>query len=359
MELLRRILFLPQGASSIALEIDLLHALVITITMIGSTGVFLAALWSMWRYHRSAGHLTTTPIHASFAFEATSIGGLFALFILWWVIGYEQYQGMRVPPRDAIEIHVVAKQWMWQFADESGRRSQSVIVVPRGQPVRLSTTSRDVIHSFFVPAFRVKQDVLPGIYTELWFRAEEVGTFPIFCTEYCGLSHSRMRGSVVVLEPWDYARYLEGAAVPSVIAASGNAPPAPVDDLVAVGESVAARMGCLGCHTVTGEPHIAPSWRGLYGSTVELEGGGRVRADDAYLTESMMAPERQVVRGYPDVMPSYRGILDASQTAALVEYIRSLRVPAREPPPVALPEVVPVEGAPAEGSARRPVESAP
>lgn len=356
MELLRQILFLPRGASSIALEIDLLHALVITITMIGSTGVFLAALWSMWRYHRSAGHLTTTPTHASFAFEAISIGGLFALFVLWWVIGYEQYQGMRAIPRDAVDVHVVAKQWMWQFSDESGRRSQSVIVVPRGQPIRLSMTSRDVIHSFFVPAFRVKQDVLPGIYTDLWFRADEAGTFDIFCTEYCGLSHSRMRGSVVVLEPWDYARYLDGAVVPSVIDAEGGAPPAAIDDLVAVGESVAARMGCLACHTVTGEPHIAPSWRGLYGSTVELEGGQRVRADEAYLTRSMMEPERQVVRGFPPIMPSYRGILDASQAAALVEYIRSVREPAREPPPVELPRVAPVEAPPAEAQA---VESAP
>jgi cytochrome c oxidase subunit 2 len=344
-ELLRRILFLPRGASSIALEIDLLHTLVITVTMIGSTGVFVAALWSMWRYHRTRGRTTTEVIRASFAFEATTIGGLLALFILWWVIGYEQYQGMRAVPRGAVDVHVVAKQWMWQFADESGRRSQSVIVVPRGQPMRLVMTSRDVIHSFFVPAFRVKQDVLPGIYTELWFQADEAGTFDIFCTEYCGLQHSRMRGSVVVLEPWDYARYLEGAAVPSVIDAEGGAPPPPVDDLVAAGESVAARMGCLACHTVTGEPHIAPSWRGLYGSTVELEGGRRVRADEAYLTESMMEPERQVVRGFPAVMPSYRGILDASDAAALVEYIRSVREPAREPPPVELPpvELPPVE----------------
>lgn len=356
METLRQILFLPQGASSVALEIDLLHALVITITMIGSTGVFAVALFAMWRYHRSAGHRTTTPIHASFAFEATTIGGLLALFLLFWVIGYEQYQGMRAVPAGAIDVHVVAKQWMWQFADERGRRSQTVIVVPRGQPVRLVMTSRDVIHSFFVPAFRLKQDVLPGIYTDLWFRAEEAGTFPIFCTEYCGLSHSRMRGSVVVLEPWDYARYLDGAALPSVLDAEGGA--APAEDLAAAGEGVAARMGCLACHTVTGEPHIAPSWRGLYGSTVELEGGARVRADPAYLTQSMMEPERHLVRGFPDVMPSYRGILDASETAALVEYIRSVREPAREPPPVELPavEAQPLERMPIE---RAPVERTP
>lgn len=343
MELLRRILFLPGGASSIATEIDLLHAFVITVTMLGSTGIFVAAVAFMWRYHESRRPATTKRVVATLGFEITLIGGLLSLFILWWVIGYEQYQRMRTPPPDSTDVHVVAKQWMWQFADESGRRSQSVIVAPRGRPIRLIMTSRDVVHSFFVPAFRIKQDVVPGVYTRTWFQADRAGTYDIYCTEYCGLDHSRMRGSVVVLEPWDYDRYLEGAVPPSVIAARGGAPPVPREDLVASGERLAVHYGCFSCHTVTGEPHIAPSWRGLYGSLRELEDGEVVRADDAYLTESMMQPAVRVVSGYQPVMPSFRGVLDASDTAAIVEYIRSLSQPAREPPPVELPAVAPLE----------------
>lgn len=340
MELLRRILFLPSGASSIALEIDLLHAFVITVTMLGSTGVFVAGLWFMWRYHRSRRGVTTEAVTPPLSFEVALIGGLLSLFILWWVIGFEQYQRIRIPPADAIEMRVVAKQWMWQFADESGRRSQTVLVVPRGQPVRLVMTSRDVIHSFFVPAFRVKQDVLPGTYTEMWFQAERTGTYDVFCAEYCGMSHSRMRASVVVLEPQDYDRYLEGALPPEVEQAEAGGQAVADEDLAEIGRRVAVRAGCFACHTVTGEPHIAPSWRGLYGSVRELEDGRRVRADEAYLTRSMMEPERDVVRGFTPVMPSFRGILEPAQAAALVEYIRSLREPAREPPPVALPPVV-------------------
>lgn len=337
MDFVRDVLFLPPGASSVATELDLLHLLVISTTMIGSTVIFLAAIVFLWRYHRSRRGETTEPVHASPRQEAMIIGGLLSIFLVFWVLGYRQYEAMRAPPADALDVYVVAKQWMWQFADEHGRRSQSVIVVPRGRPVRLVLTSRDVIHSVFVPAFRLKQDAVPGMYTYLWFQAEQSGAFDLYCAELCGLAHSRMRAVVLVLEPQLYERWLEGELPLEVAEATGRAPAAPAEDLAVIGQRVAVRYGCLSCHTVTGEPHIGPSWRGLYGRREALAGGGEVVADEAYLTRSMMEPERQVVRGYEPVMPSYFGILDHAQTAALVEYIRSLRAPAAEPPPAPLP----------------------
>lgn len=342
MELLRRVLFLPNGASSVALEIDLLHVFVISVTMLGSTGVFLAGIVFMWRYHRSRCGPTTATITPPLTFEIAIIGGLLSLFLLWWVIGFQQYKKIRIPPRDALVMHVVAKQWMWQFADESGRRSQTVLVVPQDRPVRLVMTSRDVIHSLFIPAFRVKQDLLPGRYTEMWFEAQKAGAYDVYCAEYCGLNHSRMRATVVVLEPSDYERYLEGVIPAEVQEAEAGNSAVGEEELSEIGRRVAVRAGCFACHTVSGQSHIAPSWRGLYGSVRELADGRRIRADEAYLTRSMMEPEREVVRGFDSVMPSFRGVLDASETAAVVEYIRTLREPATEPPRVVLPPVIAV-----------------
>jgi cytochrome c oxidase subunit 2 len=191
-------------------------------------------------------------------------------------------------------------------------------------------TSRDVIHSFFVPAFRVKQDLVPGRYTSIWFQAVATGEFPIYCAEYCGVSHSNMSGVVRVLSPADYARWLQGSEPPGG------------QSLVEIGREVAVRHACFACHTVDGQPHIGPTWSRLYGSSVELVGGQRVTADVAYLTRSMMEPGAELVAGYPPVMPTYLGTVSQAETAALVEYIRSLEH-AEPSAGVALPRVVAVE----------------
>lgn len=335
----RDLLFLPPGASSVALWIDLLHIFVISVTMIGSFGVFFAGLWFMWHRPRSRHGDVTERVTAPVWFEALVIGGLLSLFILWWILGYIEYGNIRTPPERTIDIHVVAKQWMWEFADDTGHRSQSVLVVPRDRDVRLVMTSRDVIHSLFVPAFRLKQDVVPGRYTTLWFRATDTGTFDIYCAEYCGLNHSHMRAQIVALDPPDYERWLDGQVPEAVARTAGRAPGPDEPDMVETGRRLAVRFGCFSCHTETGERHIGPTWRGLYDSYVVLQSGERVLADDAYLTQSMMQPEAQVVAGFDPVMPSYHGVLSNADAAAIVEYIRSIAEPATEPPPVALPPV--------------------
>ncbi len=311
-ELMREILALPEQASSVALWIDVLHYVVITISMLGAVVVAAAVAIMLVRFRRRPGGAPLAPRRRriSGGTEGVVIGGLLAMFVVFWVVGFRQFVNLRTAPANSMDVYVVAKQWMWTFAYPDGNATNANLVVPVGRPVRLLMTSRDVIHSFYVPAFRVKQDVVPGRTTSLWFEATETGEFDILCAEYCGTEHSKMRGKVIVLDEGAYAKWAEDHAHS--------------ESLAAIGERVASERGCLRCHTVDGTPHLGPTWLGLYGSVVEMSDGTRLRAIEAYLTESMMDPERRIRLGFAPIMPSYRGLLEAGEVAALVEYIRSL-----------------------------------
>jgi cytochrome c oxidase subunit 2 len=311
--LLRALLNLPPAASTYASGVDMLHYFVIATTMLGASFVFLLALLFLIRSRQRATGELTTRAHGSAATELTLMGGLLTIFIVFWIIGASQYDRMMTPPPDAIPVYVTAKQWMWKFSYTDGRSSMDVLTVPVGRPIKLVMTSRDVIHSFYVPAFRMKHDVVPGRYYAAWFEATTPGTFDIRCAEYCGVSHSRMLGSVRVLSAKDYGRWLETVT------------PGETHDLAAEGLAVAARRGCLSCHTIDGQPHVGPTWAGLYGASVKLEDGRTVVADDAYLTKSMMDPAEEVVAGFKPVMPTYRGVLEQPEVAALVELIASIQ----------------------------------
>jgi cytochrome c oxidase subunit II len=314
-EWLRIALFLPPPASSVARNIDHLHMFVITTTMVGAALITLVGGWFLIRFRRGHGREPTREEPgptAPPALEALVVFGLFGLFIAWWYMGFKQYTRLRIAPENAMPVYVTAKQWMWKFAYPEGAHSIGALVVPAGRPVKLIMTSRDVIHSFYVPDFRTKQDVLPGRYTTLWFEPDAPGKYQILCAEFCGTNHSRMRGEVVALAPADFARWLEAV-------------PEHESDLTRAGERAAAEHGCLRCHTLDGSPHIGPTWSGLFRSRVPLEGGGDVLADEAYLTESMMDPAAKRHAGFALVMPSYQGRLPPSDAAAIVELIRSLR----------------------------------
>ncbi|HXU61733.1 MAG TPA: cytochrome c oxidase subunit II [Polyangia bacterium] len=361
-EFLRRILFLPPQASTVARGIDWLHYFVISVTMAGATGITLTGAWLLIRY-RARGPLrredptAKPPVWA----EVMIVAGLLSLFCLWWVLGFAQYVRLQVSPPDALTVYVTGKQWMWKFAYPDGAHTISTLVVPTGRPVRLLLTSRDVIHSFYVPDFRIKQDAVPGRYTTTWFQVKQPGTHLVMCAEYCGLQHSQMRAQVIALSPEDYARWV-GAAhrnaetdtphlvadgdegtveEPPGLAGPRNDPPISVEefpraqavDLVALGRTTAADLGCLRCHSLDGTAFIGPSWAGLYRSFVPLREGGPVLADEAYLTESMMDPTAKLHAGYQPVMPTYQGRLSPGQTAAILELIKSLRTP----PPAAAP----------------------
>ncbi len=331
-ELLRTLLHLPSQSSSIARDIDSLHYAVILITTVGAAVVALVGGYFLLKYRRRATATPLTPrVVAPGWLEALVIIGLLALFCAWWAIGFAQYREIESPPPDAMPIYVTAKQWMWEFAYPEGPTSANVLTVPVGRPVKLIMTSRDVIHSFFVPEFRIKQDVVPGRALTTWFEATEAGTFDVLCSQYCGTRHSLMRAQVVALDACDYARWLDAARAPLTLpGAKGTGV-----GLAARGQAVAAAHGCLRCHSVDGSPFIGPTWAGKFGKMRPTADGHEVLVDEAYLTQSMMDPRAVIAAGFQPVMPSYQGLLSPEDASALVEYIRSLRdvVPAATVPP--------------------------
>jgi cytochrome c oxidase subunit 2 len=356
-ELLRRLLVLPPQASTMARNIDFLHYFVIITTMLGAALVAALSLYYMVRYRESA-HRGTNPTpdlrpHHSLGgvslwFELSLFGGLLGLFVTWWIIGFAQYVRIAEPPPDSMTIYVVGKQWMWSFAYPHGGGSVGVLYVPVGRPVKLILTSRDVIHSFYVPDFRVKMDAIPGRSTQIWFEATEPGHHTVFCAEMCGAGHSLMRAEVVALADADYERTLAGLT-PIDLAApvQGEAIPFEAEpraqlSLASMGQRIATQAGCFRCHTVDGTPHIGPTWAGLYQARIPLQDGTQVIGDDAYLTSSMMDPAGQLHRGFTAVMPSYQGLLSAPEIGAIVEYIHTLRDVTRDRGEAPLP--LPVQG---------------
>lgn len=297
---------LPQ-ASSFAGRVDGLFNTLLALSGVVVLGVFTAMIWFCVKYrHGSAvDRAGTSHRHLGIELAWTLIPmamfiGLFAWSVRLWVV-------LRTPPADATPVYVVAKQWMWKVQHVSGQREINTLHVPLGQPIRLMMTSQDVIHSFYVPAFRVKQDVLPDRYTELWFSATKIGTFHLFCAEFCGTDHSRMGGSVVVQTPADFAQWLRAHA--------GTG-------LAAQGAALFRRFGCSGCHDPQSGVH-APDLDDLYGSTVPLADGSQVRADERYLHDAIMLPKSQVAAGYASIMPSYQDRIDESDVLALIAYLKS------------------------------------
>ncbi len=347
-DLLRHLLNLPRQGSSVARSIDQLHYVVILSTIAGAAIAAAFGAIFLLRYRRRTKAIPLTPhVVAPRWLEAFVIIGLLALFCGWWVIGFAQYRGLQSAPPDAIPIYVTAKQWMWEFAYPDGPTSANVLTVPVGRPVKLIMTSRDVIHSFYVPDFRIKQDVVPGRTMTTWFQAIEPGTSEILCSQYCGTRHSLMRAQVVALDPDDYARWLAAAHGPLALpGAKGDG-----EGLAAHGHAVAAARGCLRCHSVDGSPFIGPTWANAFGRQRPTADGRQVLVDEAYLTESMMDPRAVIAAGFQPVMPSYQGLLTPEETSALLEYIRSLRAIAPQVPvpppaaPIAYPQGVPGDAA--------------
>ena len=216
-------------------------------------------------------------------------------------------------PSDGMEVRAVAKQWMWKFQHANGRREINELHIPLGTPVKLAMISEDVIHSLYVPAFRIKRDVLPGSYASCWFQATRTGDFHLFCAEYCGTNHSRMVGRIVVMEPADYETWLGGTR--------------PTEAPAVAGERVFENLRCHSCHRSNGTATRGPPLSGLFGHEVRLSDGQTVVADDNYLRESILRPAAKVVFGFPSIMPTYDGQVDEEQLIQLISYIKSLAQP--------------------------------
>jgi cytochrome c oxidase subunit 2 len=339
---LRLLLFLPEQRSTVAADVDHLHYFVILTTLVASTAIGLTGLYFLVKYRRRSDADRTPLVVPSLSFELAIIGVPLGFFLTWFGLGFRQYIHIVTPPPGAMDVYVTPKQWMWEFAYPDGPNGIDTLRVPAGRPVRLVMTSRDVIHSFFVPEFRVKQDVLPGRYTVTWFEATQPGTYPILCAEYCGTAHSLMRGEVIAMRPQDFDAWMEGTKRGIARAQDTPGTSRRRGDMVREGRTLAVDRECLRCHTIDGTPHIGPTWLGLYGRRERLSTGEIVVVDEAYMTESMMDPMAKTVAGYKPVMPTYQGRLDAPDAAAIVEYIKSLR--AEE-----------VERGPSEGQTYEPV----
>jgi len=227
--------------------------------------------------------------------------------------GYTAYLEMRTPPGDAYEIRVTAKKWSWLFTYPNGYYDED-LHVPVDRPVRLVMSSRDVIHSLFIPAFRVKMDVVPGRYNTTWFRAVKPGEYDLLCAEYCGRDHSAMLAKVIVHEPGEFEPWLEKAA-----ARLQNLTPAER------GRMLYLRLGCSQCHTVDGTPRVGPTFKGAYGHTVQFNDGTSTTVDDNYIRQSILDPQAKIVAGYQPQMPPYQGMVSEDDLVALIEYIKSLK----------------------------------
>ena len=312
----------PEQASTLAAQVDLLYFFLIGISLF--FGLLIATLLVVFaiRFRRRPGGRIPPVIHGSTPLEiAWSVipFGLSMIIFLW---GALLYFDMARPPDNAHEVFVVGKQWMWKLQHLEGRREINELHVPLGQAVKLTMTSEDVIHSFYVPAFRMKADVLPGRYTTTWFQATKVGDYHLFCAEYCGTSHAGMIGHIVVMEPADYQAWLSQGG-PGAAPAAGGVQPVSVSP-AATGETLFRERACITCHQPQ-SGSLGPSLIGIYGKSVQLQDGRAVVADDAYLRESILNPTAKIVAGFQPVMPTFQGQLDEEQVFQLIQYIKSLK----------------------------------
>ncbi len=267
------------------------------------------------------------------------------LVIFGW--GYVVYRDMTQSPIDAYEIRVIGKQWLWTFQYDNGTTTVGELYVPINKPVKLIMTSQDVLHDFFIPNFRVKQDVVPGMYTSVWFEARVPGKHQVFCAEYCGTSHSGMLAQVIALDDTQWKAWLAGGKITDVPKATDEigaadaprgtltsqadtlrvaqaAPELKRVSMVMQGKNVFESKGCVSCHSVDGTHKIGPSAKGLYGSKPELMDGTHVTADENYLRESIESPQAKLVKGYSPVMPTFKGLIDETEMNALLAYFKSI-----------------------------------
>jgi cytochrome c oxidase subunit II len=302
----------PTRASTVAGNVDALYIFLLIVSGLMCLLVFALILIFAARFRKRPG-VQAEQIEGSHALEITwsaiPLGIFFFIFVWGAVIFFKE----RTPPPSTLDIYVVAKQWMWKTEHMGGQHEINALHVPTGRDVKLIMTSQDVIHSFYVPAFRIKQDVLPGRYTTLWFRATRPGTYHLFCAEYCGTSHSQMIGEVVVMEPAQYAEWLGG----------GPATPLPL-----AGQQLFLSLGCSTCHRFDTQGR-GPNLAGLFGKPVLLEDGRTLTADENYIRESILNPGAKIVSGFKPIMPTFQGLVTEDQVNALLAYIKSLNKPAQ------------------------------
>jgi cytochrome c oxidase subunit 2 len=301
-------LFPPQASTS-AHDVDVLYFTLILISLFFITVVFLPILFFCIKYRRGSSADRSNPPTGSniIEFGWTTLPTLMGLVLFSW--GAVDYFRIERKPANALDVQVVGKQWMWKVQHAEGKQEINELHIPVDRTVALTLTSQDVIHSFFVPAFRVKQDVVPGKYTSEWFKPTRTGEYHIFCSQYCGTQHAQMIGRVVVMQPQAYERWLR----------TGEQ----TESIVRAGERLFYDRGCSGCHSPNSKFH-APLLQGLYRKPVPLADGTMVTADDQYLRDSILQPAKQISAGYDNIMPSFSGHLTEEEIMQLIAYLKSI-----------------------------------
>jgi len=299
----------PERASTMAGRVDALYFFLLALSAFFALLIAGLIVYFAIKYRRRAPDSVGDRIHGGTALEVTWTVVPFIITMGIFVWGASVYFAMATPPEDTLNIYVVGKQWMWKFQHLDGQREINELHVPVGRNVKLITTSEDVIHDFFVPAFRMKADVLPGRYVSLWFHPTRPGRYQLFCAEYCGTQHSKMIGEVVVMDPTEYQTWLSGGA--------------PEGSLASSGEKLFQDLACITCHRgdVQGR---GPVLQGLFGKTVTLQNGETVVADEAYIRESILNPGAKITAGFQPIMPAFQGLVSEEQLLALIEYVKSL-----------------------------------
>lgn len=305
--------FLPPAKSTVAADTDALFTFIHAVSLVFLIGIVAAMVWFVYRYRRRSEHDVTPVITHNNALEVTWSVIPFILVMIVFAWGFRGYLDLRTPPADAYEVRAVGKKWLWEFHYENGYVSAGELHVPAGRPVKLVMNSVDVIHSFYVPDYRIKRDVLPGRYSSVWFEAPEAGESIVFCTEYCGTAHSDMMAKVVVKEPQEFQDWLSTAA-----AADANVPP------VELGGQLVQRNACLTCHSQDGSELQGPTFKGIFGREQRMEDGTVVTVDENYIRNSILRPQSQIVEGYLPVMPPYEGTLNDTQIDAIIEYLKTV-----------------------------------
>jgi len=306
----------PPRASEMAQDIDLLFFFSLGVLVFFSTLIAVLIFYFMTRYHRrSPGQVGKEPQGNTLLLEAAWIIVPLCIALTMFTWGARIYFAAARPPSDARQFYVIGKQWMWKIEHPSGKREINELHVPRGVPIKLKLTSEDVIHSFFIPAMRVKTDVIPGKYTSMWFNADTVGTYHLFCTQYCGAEHSRMVGRVVVMEPTEYELWIGGKTGSGLVEGAST------------GEDLFVAKACNTCHRPDTTARAPMLW-GLFGKTVHLQDGSTATVDETYIRESILNPAAKIVAGYQPIMPTFRGQLSEEEIIQLIRFVQSLKAPA-------------------------------
>lgn len=328
--------FMPPAITKIAAEVDTVYAFLLIASLISFVGLVGAMIYFVFKYQRGSGSGKSAYITHNHTLEFLWSFIPFCLFVFLFGWGWKIMHEQRHAPNDALEVHVLAKKWDWRFLykngkevhsglDDSGQKTPATMVVPVGRPVKLIMGSekisanstdpndRPVVHSFFLPATRLKQDIVPGMFTMVWFNIEKPGDYWVFCAEFCGAGHSSMKAIVRAVPEPEFDQWLadEGGGVLS---------------LADQGKALFSSKACVGCHSADGSRIVGPTFKGLWGEKTDFEGGGSVLVDENYLRDSILNPNSKIVKGYPaGVMPAFAGQLSEEEVNAIIEFIKTLK----------------------------------